>query len=210
MATNNEIERCPWCGTDEIYVNYHDQEWGVPVFDDQTMFTFLVLETFQAGLSWITILKKRENFRLAFDNFNVDAIAEYDYVKVEELLQNEGIIRNKQKILATINNAKCTQKIKRDFGSLCNYFWQFVNYKPESHRPRYPEDIAAVSLLSDEISKDMKKRGFKFVGSTTLYAHLQAAGLVNDHLVKCHRHTEVEKLGKVDVRRMIKKVNSKR
>ena len=207
MDPFKEIVRCPWCGTDETYVKYHDQEWGVPVVDDQTMFTFLLLETFQAGLSWITILRKKENFARAFANFNPKQIAAFGHAEVEILLQDEGIIRNRQKIEATINNAKRTLEVTKEFGSFCNYWWKWVDFKPINNKMGIVEDYVADSPLSGEISKDLKKRGFKFVGPTTVYAHMQAAGLVNDHLMKCDRHAEVEKLGKVDVRAMIKKAN---
>ncbi len=202
-----QIVRCPWCGKDETYMNYHDHEWGVPVFDDHTMFTFLLLETFQAGLSWITILRKRDNFARAFANFNAAEIARFGHNEVENLLQDEGIIRNRQKIEAAINNAKLTLEITKEFGSFCNYWWQWVDFKPVTNNMAIMEDYVADSILSDTISKDLKKRGFKFVGSTTIYAHLQAAGLVNDHLTKCTRFNEVKKLGKLDVRAMIKKAN---
>ena len=207
MDPFKQIVRCPWCGTDETYVKYHDQEWGVPVVDDHTMFTFLLLETFQAGLSWITILRKKENFARAFASFNAAEIAQFGFQEIETLLQDEGIIRNRQKIEATINNAQRTLEVTKEFGSFCNYWWQWVNFKPINNKMGIVEDYVADSPLSGEISKDLKKRGFKFVGPTTVYAHMQAAGLVNDHLMKCDRHAEVDKLGKVDIRAMIKKAN---
>ncbi len=183
--------RCEWAGTDPLYIKYHDQEWGVPVFDDETLFEFLVLETFQAGLSWITILRKRENFRKAFDGFNYNAIAKYDDEKFEKLIQDEGIIRNKLKIKATISNAKAFIRVQEEFGSFSKYIWGFVGHKPIVNLYETLGDIPANTNLSDKISKDLKKRGFKFVGTTVVYAHMQATGMVNDHVVGCFRHSEV-------------------
>jgi len=176
--------RCAWPGTDPLYIKYHDEEWGKPVYDDQKMFEFLILETFQAGLSWITILRKRENFRKAFDGFNADKIAAYSEKDIERLMQDAGIIRNRQKINAAVKNAKQTIELRKE-GGLAKYFWNWVNGKPIVNQRKTMSEIPAKTELSDAISKDMKKRGFGFVGSVTIYAHMQAAGLVNDHLVSC-------------------------
>ena len=186
-----EKSRCGWAGKEEIYVKYHDEEWGVPVRDDQKQFEFLILETFQAGLSWITILKKRENFRKAFDDFDYKKIASYNEEKIQSLLEDEGIIRNKLKVRATVTNAQAFMKVQKEFGSFCDYIWGFVDHKPVNEKRKTLKDIPATSELSDKISKDLKKRGFKFVGSTVVYAHLQATGIINDHVVDCFRHSEV-------------------
>ncbi|MFV0237220.1 MAG: DNA-3-methyladenine glycosylase I [Flavobacteriales bacterium] len=178
-------KRCDWAGDSEIYQHYHDYEWGVPVYDDKTIFEFLILETFQAGLSWITILKKRDNFRKAFDNFDYKRIVQYDEIKFEELMQNKGIIRNKLKIRATISNAKCYMEIQEEFGSFSKYIWEFVGGKPIQNKWKTLEEVPSTTRISDKLSKDLKKRGFKFVGSTVIYAHMQATGMVNDHLVNC-------------------------
>jgi DNA-3-methyladenine glycosylase I len=183
--------RCQWAGTDQLYIDYHDKEWGVPVYDDQKLFEFLTLETFQAGLSWITILRKRENFRLAFDNFDYQKIALYEQDKFEALLSNAGIIRNKLKIKATISNAQAFIKIRAEFGSFANYIWAFVNHKPIVNHWQTDAEVPANTELSDKISKDLKKRGFKFVGTTVVYAHMQATGMVNDHIVGCFRHKDL-------------------
>ena len=183
--------RCAWCGTDPLYMEYHDIEWGVPVYEDDKLFEFLILETFQAGLSWITILRKRENFRKAFDDFNYKKIANYSERKYEELLQDAGIIRNKLKIKATITNAQLFMDVQQEFGSFSNYIWNFSNGKPIKNNFKNMSDIPATTELSDTVSKDLKKRGFKFVGSTVIYAHLQATGMVNDHVVDCFRYNEV-------------------
>lgn len=188
---NQNAHRCAWAGDDPLYVKYHDEEWGVPVRDDQRMFEFFVLETFQAGLSWFTILKKRENFREAFDHFNYKKIAKYGEPKVEELLQNTGIIRNQQKIRAAINNAQRFMEVQAEFGTFCDYLWGFVQNKPIKNSWTEMRQVPATTELSDQISKDLKKRGFKFVGSTTMYAHMQACGMVNDHEVFCFRYDEV-------------------
>lgn len=184
--------RCAWVTDNPIYIQYHDEEWGLPVLDDVKMFEFLLLETFQAGLSWITILNKRENFGLAFDQFDYKKIALYGDEKFEELISNPGIIRNKAKIFSAINNAKQYQVVQKEFGSFCNYLWGFVNHKSLQNEYSKPSDIPAKTELSDRISKDLKKRGFKFIGSTTIYAHLQATGIVNDHLRTCFRYNEVK------------------
>lgn len=189
-----EKRRCGWVNSDPLYIRYHDEEWGVPVRDDEKMFEFLLLETFQAGLSWYTILKKRENFRIAFDGFDFKTIAKYGEPKKAELMQNVGIIRNRQKIEAAINNAQRFLEMQKEFGTFCDYLWGFVDGKPIQNRPKSLEEVPATTDLSDEISKDLKKWGFKFVGSTTIYAHLQAAGLLNDHVEGCFRREEVEKM----------------
>jgi len=184
-------KKCGWCLGDSLYEAYHDDEWGVPVKDDDTLFEFLILETFQAGLSWITILRKRENFRKAFDNFDYIKISKYKETKIEELLQNEGIIRNKLKVRATVGNAQAFIKVREEFGSFSNYIWGFVEGKPIKNRIINYNDGPANTALSDTISKDLKKRGFKFVGSTVVYAHMQATGMVNDHEVSCFRYEQV-------------------
>lgn len=177
--------RCKWCVGDALYEDYHDNEWGKPVHDDRKLFEFLLLETFQAGLSWITILRKRENFRKAFDNFDYKKIANYGDAKIEELLQDEGIIRNRLKVLAAISNAQAFMKIQEEFGSFSKYYWAFSDNKPVDNKFESMSQIPATTPLSDAISKDMKKRGFKFVGSTVIYANMQATGMVNDHIMEC-------------------------
>ena len=177
--------RCAWCEKDDLYRDYHDNEWGNPVYDDETIFEFLVLETFQAGLSWYTILKKRENFRKAFDNFDYKKIVKYDEDKIQELLQDEGIIRNKLKVRGTVSNAIAFMKVQEEFGSFSKYIWGFTGGKPIDNQPKVLQDIQATSAISDALSKDLKKRGFKFVGSTVVYAHMQATGMVNDHVETC-------------------------
>ena len=183
-----EIEKCGWCKGSELYEKYHDEEWGVPVWDDKKQFEFLVLESAQAGLSWITILKKRANYKLAYDDFDVVKVSNYDEMKVEELLQNSGIIRNQLKIRASINNAKQFIAIQKEFGSFCNYLWGFIDKKPIINSWKSLKEVPATTDLSDKIAKDMKKRGFKFLGSTIIYAHLQATGLINDHTTNCFRY----------------------
>ena len=183
--------RCSWCGNDPLYIEYHDTEWGVPVYDDAKLFEFLILETFQAGLSWITVLRKRENFRKAFDNFNYKKIANYDEAKFEELLQDAGIIRNKLKIRATISNAIAFMEVQKEFGSFSTYIWKFTNKKPIKNKWENLNGVPTTTELSDLISKDLKKRGFKFVGSTVIYAHMQATGMINDHVTECFRYHEV-------------------
>ena len=183
--------RCSWPKNDKLYVDYHDVEWAVPLKDDLKMFEFLILETFQAGLSWITILRKRENFRAAFDNFDFDKIALYDNNKIDQLLQNPGIIRNKAKINAAVSNAQAYIKIRNEYGTFCEYIWKFVDFKPIINTWKTLEEIPARTGLSDIISADLKLKGFKFVGSTVIYAHMQATGMVNDHIVDCFRHLEI-------------------
>jgi DNA-3-methyladenine glycosylase I len=180
-----EVVRCAWCEKDDLYRNYHDQEWGKPIYDDETIFEFLILESFQAGLSWYTILSKRENFRAAFDYFDYQKIAQYSEDKVEELIQNAGIIRNRLKILATINNAQKFMEVQKEFGSFSKYIWGFVNHEPIINRPTTLKEVPATTEISDALAKDLKKRGFKFMGSTVVYAHMQATGMVNDHVEDC-------------------------
>ncbi|ELY1992735.1 DNA-3-methyladenine glycosylase I [Flavobacterium psychrophilum] len=168
-----------------LYKEYHDAEWGKPVYDDQTLFEFLILETFQAGLSWITILNKRENFRLAFDSFDYKKIATYSEAKQEQLLQNAGIIRNKLKVKSAVTNAIAFIKIQEEFGNFSQYIWGFVDEKPIDNKLKTLKEVTATTAISDALSKDLKKRGFKFVGSTVMYAYMQATGMVNDHVEDC-------------------------
>lgn len=186
--------RCPWCLSFQEYIDYHDREWGVPVYDDRVQFEFLVLESAQAGLSWATILKRREGYRRAFADFDPQIVRLYDAAKVEELMLDAGIIRNRAKILATINNAARFVEIQREFGSFSSYIWSFVGGKPIINRWETMSEAPATSPESDALAKDLKKRGFKFLGSTVIYAHMQATGLVNDHLVGCFRWEEVGRL----------------
>jgi DNA-3-methyladenine glycosylase I len=184
------MTRCDWAKND-LAIRYHDEEWGVPARDDEKLFEFLILEGAQAGLSWDTILRKRENYRAAFDNFDAEKIALYDAKKVAELLQNEGIVRNRLKIASTVQNAREFLKIKDEFGSFDSYVWQFVGGKPIVNAWKTMSEVPAKTAVSDALSKDLKKRGFNFVGSTIMYAFMQACGLVNDHLVSCFRHKKV-------------------
>ena len=177
--------RCAWCEKDDLYRNYHDNEWGKPVYDDETIFEFLILETFQAGLSWYTVLSKRENFRKAFDNFDLIKIANYSEDKMAKLAEDTGIIRNKLKIKATVTNAQAFIKVQEEFGSFSKYIWGFVDGKPIDNQPKNLSEVKATTPISDALSKDLKKRGFKFVGSTVMYAHMQATGMVNDHVMDC-------------------------
>ena len=189
-----EKHRCGWCLGDPLYEAYHDEEWGVPVHDEQKLFEFLILETFQAGLSWITILRKRENFREAFDDFDYKKVAKYSEEKIQELLLNPGIIRNKLKVRSAVTNAQLFMKIQDEFGSFDKYIWSFVDHKPLQNKVENYKNAPATTEVSDKLSKDLKKRGFKFVGSTVVYAHMQATGMVNDHEVSCFRYEEVKKL----------------
>jgi DNA-3-methyladenine glycosylase I len=182
--------RCPW-PTDELYCRYHDEEWGVPVHDDRLLFEYLILEGAQAGLSWHTVLKKRENYRAAFDQFDAEKIARYGDQNVAALLTNAGIIRNRLKIHATIQNARACLKVQAEFGSLDTYLWRFVDGRPVINHRRSMKEVPAQTKLSDALSKDLLQRGFKFVGSTICQAHMQAVGMVNDHLVTCFRHPEL-------------------
>ncbi len=185
------MKRCDWCKEDELYIKYHDEEWGVPLHDDIKQFEFLVLESAQAGLSWLTVLKKRENYRKAYDNFDPLKVSKYRDGKIDELVGNAGIIRNIKKIEASINNAGRFIEVQKEHGSFDKYIWRFVDYKPVINTWRNISEIPAKTGLSDEISGDLKKRGVKFIGSTIIYAHLQAVGIVNDHLVSCFRYQEV-------------------
>ena len=186
--------RCEWCGTDPLYVEYHDTEWGVPVRDDRKLFEFLILEGAQAGLAWITILRKREGYREAFADFDAEKVARFTPKRVEKLLENPNIVRNRLKVESTVTNAKAFLKTQDEFGSFSNYIWQFTDGKPINNRIKTLKEVPAKTDLSDAISEDLKKRGFKFVGSTIIYAHMQATGMVNDHVVGCFRHKEVTKL----------------
>lgn len=177
--------RCTWCLGNELYEKYHDEEWGIPVHNDEKLFEFLILESFQAGLSWLTVLKKRENFRAAFAGFDAKKVAKFNADKIEALMQDAGIIRNRLKILAAVNNAKIFLEIQKEFGSFDAYVWSFTNYKTIVNNPKKIKDIPAKTALSDAMSKDMGKRGFKFRGSTICYAFMQAVGIVNDHTVDC-------------------------
>ncbi|HEX3031059.1 MAG TPA: DNA-3-methyladenine glycosylase I [Bacillota bacterium] len=180
------LKRCEWVTDDPLYLEYHDTEWGVPVHDDRHFFEMLVLEGAQAGLSWLTVLRKRENYRKAFDNFQVDKVAEYDGEKVEELLANSGIIRNRRKILSAITNAQAFIRIQQEFGSFDRYVWQFVGGSPKVNRWKSVKELPAKTEQSDALSKDLRKRGFNFVGSTICYSFMQATGLVNDHTLDCY------------------------
>ena len=184
-------KRCQWCGTDELYVKYHDEDWGVPVHDDRKHFEMLILEGAQAGLSWITVLRKRENYKKAFDNFDVKKVARYTEKRIEKLLQNAGIIRNKSKVRSAVSNAKAFIEVQKEFGSFDKYIWQFVDNKPIVSKWKKMSDIPVTSIESDTLSKDLKKRGFKFVGSTIIYAHMQSIGMINDHTTDCYRYKEV-------------------
>ena len=191
-SIQNPVTRCEWCGTDELYVKYHDEEWGIPVHDDRVHFEMLILEGAQAGLSWITVLRKRENYRKAFDNFNVNKVARYTEKRIEKLLLNPGIIRNRLKVRSTVTNAKVFIEVQKEFGSFDKYIWQFVNGKPIVNKWKKMSELPATSKVSDALSKDLKKRGFKFVGSTIMYAHMQAIGMVNDHTTDCFRYKELK------------------
>lgn len=182
------IYRCKWAENSPLETEYHDQEWGTPIHDDNLLFEFLILEGAQAGLSWSTILKKRENYRQAYGNFNPQTIAQYDERKQQELLQNEGIVRNRLKVSASITNAKAFLEVQKEFGSFDKYIWSFVGGKPITNQWQSLQDIPATTEESDTMSKDLKKRGFKFVGSTICYAFMQATGMVNDHEVNCFRY----------------------
>ncbi|MDG1732865.1 MAG: DNA-3-methyladenine glycosylase I [Thalassotalea sp.] len=184
--------RCPWLDLSKPdYVEYHDKEWGVPVKDDRTMFEYLTLECAQAGLSWYTVLKKRENYRTLFANFDVNKVANFSDEKIEELLLNPGIIRNRLKVKSTVTNAQHYIEIQKEFGSFCNYIWGFVDHKPIINNWELISDYPVTTEISDKLSKDLKKRGFKFVGSTIIYAHMQACGMVNDHSKDCFRKNEI-------------------
>lgn len=183
--------RCPWPSDDKLMIKYHDKEWGVPLHNDRKLFEFLILEGFQAGLSWRTILHKRENFRKSFDKFDFKKVAKYDNRKVKSLLKDEGIIRNKLKIAGAITNAKAFLQVRKEYGTFDKYIWGFVNGKPIQNKFKSLKELPAKTKLSDKISDDLRKRGFKFVGSTIVYAHMQATGMVNDHIISCFRYDEI-------------------
>jgi DNA-3-methyladenine glycosylase I len=190
--TQTEIKRCWWCGDDELYQQYHDLEWGVPVHDDRELFEFLCLEGAQAGLSWITILRKREHYRKVFDHFDVHKIARYSDSKIAELLQDPGIVRNRLKVNGFVKNARAYLDLQQQGLTLDGYLWDFVDGKPLQNNRKSLQDVPAITALSDAMAKDLKKRGFTFVGSTICYAFMQAAGLVNDHLTGCFRHQQLK------------------
>ncbi len=185
------MRRCHWVTDDPVYINYHDEQWGVPVHDDKKLFEFIILEGAQAGLSWLTILKKRSGYKKAFANFNVEKVAEFTPEKIKTLLSDSGIIRNKLKVNAAVSNARAFIKIQEDFGSFDKYSWRFVDGKPIINRFKTHDEIPAVTKESTDFSRDLVQRGFKFVGPTIIYAHMQAVGMVNDHLVSCFRYKEV-------------------
>ncbi len=192
MNNNKNLKRCAWVDLDnELYIEYHDKDWGVPVFDDRLLFEMLILEGAQAGLSWSTILKKRENYRVAFDNFKPELVAKYDEAKKEALLNNPGIIRNKRKIKSAIKNAKVFLEIQKEYGSFSKYIWSFVNEKPIQNDFKKISEVPAKTELSETISKDLKSRGMNFVGPTIIYAFMQSVGMVNDHETGCFRHGEI-------------------
>ena len=189
------VKRCGWCGDDDLYVKYHDEEWGVPLYDDRALFEFLVLEGAQAGLAWITVLRKRDGYRAAFDGFDVDKVARYGDDKLESLLKDARIVRNRLKVHSARRNARAFLAVQEEWGSFARYIWHFVDGRPvQNHWPSMA-DVPATSPVSDRISKDMKRRGFNFVGSTIVYAHMQATGMVNDHVVECFRHDECLRIG---------------
>ena len=190
-AAVKERVRCGWCGEDPLYVKYHDKEWGVPVRKDGKLFEFLVLEGAQAGLSWITVLRKREAYREAFADFDAERVARFDARKLEQLLQNPGLVRNRLKLQSTVKNARAFLEVQSEFGSFNKYQWQFVGGKPLQPARKTLRDVPATTPESDAFSKDLKRRGFSFVGSTIIYAHMQAVGMVNDHVSTCFRHTEL-------------------
>jgi DNA-3-methyladenine glycosylase I len=194
-------QRCDWAGKEPIYVAYHDEEWGVPVFDDRKLFEFLVLEGAQAGLSWLTILRKREGYRRLFAQFDAGKVARFDAKKLALLLEDAGIVRNQAKVKSAVNNARAFLEVQAEFGSFAAYQWGFVDGRPIQNEFRSLAEIPPRTELSDALSKDLKRRGFNFVGSTIVYAHMQAVGMVNDHLVTCPRHQTVAKLGKKRISR---------
>ena len=194
MKEKKVKSRCEWGTVSQLYIDYHDNEWGVPVHDDRMLFEFLVLEGAQAGLSWETVLKKRENYRKAFSDFDPVKVSSYGDKKIEALMGNKGIIRNRLKIASAVNNAKRFLEVQKEFGTFDAYIWQFVNGKPITNRFKSMQEIPATTKESDAMSKDLKKRGFKFVGPTICYAHMQATGMVNDHVVGCFRYKEIKKI----------------
>lgn len=189
----NEKTKCPWCVGDTLMEAYHDNEWGVPVYDDTLLFEYLVLDAFQAGLSWKTILHRREHFRKAFANFDYKKVAKFDQKKLDALMQNEGIIRNKLKVYSSVTNAQLFMAVQKEYGSFAKYIWQFTKHKTINNKLKTQMDIPAKTLEAEAMSKDLRKREFKFVGPTICYAFMQAAGMVNDHLVECFRYKEVDK-----------------
>lgn len=194
MDKKDEIKRCEWTRNNPYNIKYHDEEWGVPVHDDRKLFEFLLLDAFQAGLSWLTILKKRENFRKAFDNFEPAKIAKYGNEKIESLMNDDGIIRNRLKILAAVSNAKAFLKVQTEFGTFDKYIWQFTKHKTKHNRWMNPKLVPPRTKESDLMSVDLQKRGFKYVGSTICYAFMQAAGMVNDHTLDCFRYMQILKM----------------
>jgi DNA-3-methyladenine glycosylase I len=190
------VKRCKWCGDDELYVKYHDEEWGVPLYDDETLFEFLILEGAQAGLAWITVLRKREGYRALFDGFDASKVARYTDRKLDKLLLDPRIIRNRLKVYSARQNARAFLAVQEEWGSFADYIWHFTDGKPLQNRWKSLAEMPASTPLSDTISKDLKKRGFNFVGSTIIYAHMQATGMINDHTTDCFRHKECKKLAK--------------
>ncbi len=191
MMAKKKIKRCEWVGDEPLYIAYHDKEWGVPVFDDRLLFEFLILEGAQAGLSWLTVLKKRENYRKAYKNFDAKKVARFSEASIEKLLQDPGIIRNRLKVRASVKNASAFIEIQKEFGSFAKYSWDYVGGKPIINRFKKISELPALTPESEAISKDLKKRGFTFVGPTIIYAHMQAVGMVNDHTMDCFRYKEV-------------------
>jgi DNA-3-methyladenine glycosylase I len=190
-----QTHRCPWsAGVSDEYLAYHDDEWGVPVWDDQRQFEFLTLEGAQAGLSWSTVLHKRAGYHKAFANFDAQKVARIRPARIEKLLENPAIIRNRLKVESTVSNARAFLKVQKEFGSFCNYIWGFVDGSPVQNKWRTQKQVPATSAISDALSKDLKKRGFRFVGSTIIYAHMQATGMVNDHITRCYRYSECREL----------------
>ncbi len=193
MTTSNTVVRCPWSeGVSDLYIEYHDHEWGVPVHDDQRQFEFLLLEGAQAGLSWSTVLNKREGYRKVFANFDPVKVSRFSDKKIEKLLANPAIIRNRLKVNSAVTNARCFLEVQQEFGTFDTYIWGFVDGEPVQNTWKNQSDVPATSNISDALSKDLKKRGFKFVGSTIIYAHMQATGMLNDHIVDCFRYTECQ------------------
>ncbi len=188
-----DLVRCPWCGSDPLYTAYHDTEWGVPCHDERTLFEFLILEGAQAGLSWITVLRKRENYRRAFDGFDPEKISRYDEKDVARLLNDAGIIRNRLKIAASITNAQATLALYEQGGTLDQLLWQFVDGRPQLNRRQSMAEVPAITPTAEAMSKELKRRGFRFIGPTVMYAHMQASGMVNDHLLSCHRHSALSR-----------------
>lgn len=191
-----DIKRCGWCGNDPLYVAYHDDEWGVPVYDDRTLFEFLILEGAQAGLSWSTILNKRDGYRRAFDGFDAEKVAHFDATKIAALLTDPGIVRNQLKVASAVSNAQAFLRVREEWGSFSDYIWSFVDGRPIQNQWRALSEIPAKTPLAEAISKDLKKRGFGFVGPTIVYAHMQATGMVNDHVVTCFRYDQIKQMGK--------------